>query len=100
MAELIKMDTEKLNSDMNSVDEHLENIRGHLKDLKDYAVLLDGMWTGLGSDAFRAAFHADLISLDTVIGNLESISKFEHKAYAKFQRCGINVRSAIDEVRV
>ncbi len=100
MAKLIKMDTDKLNSDMISVSERIESIRSTLNYLEEQAGVLDGMWNGPGSDAFKKAFHSDLMAMQTVIGNLEDLNRYEEKAYGKFQRCGIDVRAAIDEIRI
>lgn len=100
MAKQIKIDTDRLNGDLNSIREKIDNIRGWLRNIEEQAAVLDGMWTGPGSEAFKAAFHSDIRALSTIISNLDDLNKYEDKACGRFRRCENKVREAVEELRV
>ncbi len=100
MARVIQIDTDKLNSDAKEVKSHITSIRSQLKALKEQALLLDGMWSGPGSEAFKAAFHSDLAALETIIENLNHLNEYENDVLRRFQRCERNVKETIAEIRL
>jgi WXG100 family type VII secretion target len=100
MADLIKVNTSRLNVDLGEIREHIRTIRTLFDDLKQHNSALDGMWDGPASEAFKTGFAADIKALEEVVKMLEGINKYEENARSKYDRCEQKVGDLVNQIHV
>lgn len=100
MSEKIKVNTNRLKNDADSVKVNIAKMQASMNSLKRDVTKLNTMWTGATSDAFKKAFKDDMNALNTMISNLEKIYSFETNAKAKYENCEKKVASLVSGMRV
>lgn len=100
MADLIKVNTNRLNADLGDIGDHIRGIQMLIKDLYDHNRVLDGMWDGPASKAFKASFAADIKALEEVVKVLEGINRYEDNARKKYDQCEQKVGDLVSQIHV
>ena len=100
MADLIKVNTSRLKSDASDIKGHIKGIKKELLDLKNHRSALDAMWDGEGSEAFKAAFSADITALEQAIKTIEALNGYEDNARKKYDECENQVGDLVNQVKV
>ena len=99
MADIIKVNTGKLSSDAQQVRRCAEQIRQKMELLTSYERQLDGMWDGIGSEAFKASFYEDLSLLTELAEKVERIYTFEENAKTQYETCEKKVEGIISALK-
>lgn len=100
MAEKIKVNTNRLGTDADSVRTNILKMKQSMKSLKEEAAKLNGMWSGATNDTFKKAFEDDVNALNTMLSNLDKIYSFETNAKTKYETCEKKVTSLASGMRV
>ena len=100
MADLIRVNTNRLDTDLKEFGDHIKAIQKSIADLRDHNRVLDGMWDGPASEAFKTGFAADIKALEEVVKMLEGINKYEENARSKYDRCEQKVGDLVDQIHV
>lgn len=100
MSEKIKVNTNRLGADADSVRASIAKMQQSMKSLKNDAAKLNAMWTGATSDTFKKVFEDDMNALSTMISNLDKIYSFETNAKTKYETCEKKVSSLVSGMRV
>lgn len=96
----IKINTDRLRTDIESVAGHLQGMKSELESMKQNVAQLDSMWDGPGSEAFKKAFWDDMRGMDTLLKNLQSMYSYETNARAKYESCENKVGDIVANIRV
>ncbi len=94
----IKVNTDTLSSDANTVAEAIGVLEQQLSGLEDDYNQLDSMWDGPTSEIFRVAYHDDIDALKTIAGNLKKFNSFEVNAKDKYNACEGEVSGVVDSL--
>ncbi len=100
MADLIKVNTNRLDTDLKEFGDHIKAIRDSINSLRDHNRTLDGMWDGIASETFKANFEADIKSLEEVVKTLEGINHYEDNARTKYNKCEQKVADLVNQIHV
>ena len=100
MADLIKVNTNRLRNDASDVKTHIQAIRNRIVDLRAHAAALDAMWDGPSSDTFKMAFLSDIEALETIMASLDSMHEYEDLARQKYDECENKVADLVNQVHV
>lgn len=100
MADLIKVNTSRLKTDVSDIRGHIRSIKKEISELRGHSTALDAMWDGPSSEAFKTAFAADIAALDAIVGSLESINDYEDNARQKYDECETRVGDLVDQIKV
>ncbi len=100
MADLIKVNTNRLNSDQKEIGDHIRAMQRLVSDLRSHNSALDSMWDGPSSDAFKAAFESDIAALEEILKALSGINKYEDNARSKYDACEQKVGELIDQIKI
>lgn len=95
----IKMNTGRLNQDMQNMAGLLRGMQGELNNLRQSAAQLDSMWDGPSSEAFKKAFQDDMGALAEVLDNLKSIENYGENARGKYEFCERNVDGIVSAIQ-
>ena len=100
MADLIKVNTSRLDSDLKEFGDHIKAIQKAIADLRDHNRVLDGMWEGPASETFKQNFEADIKALEEVVKTLDGINRFEDNARTKYNNCENKVADLVNQIHV
>jgi WXG100 family type VII secretion target len=100
MADLIKVNTNRLKTDTSSIKGHISSIEKEIADLRRHNIALDAMWDGPSSETFKAAFEADIKSLEQMIASLKSLNEYEDNARDKYDDCERKVADLVNQIKV
>ena len=100
MADLIKVNTSRLDADLREIGDRIREIRKLVGDLQDHNRVLDGMWDGPASEAFKTSFAADIKALEEVIKMLDGINRYEDNAKNKYNQCEQKVGDLVSQIHV
>lgn len=100
MADIIKINTDRLKSDTADIAQHISSIKKLIIDLRAHNTVLDGMWDGPSSDIFKMAFAGDITMLEEIMGSLEELNKYEDNARQKYDECEGKVSELVDQIKV
>lgn len=100
MSEKIKVNTNRLKSDADSVGVNIAKMQASMNSLKRDVTKLNTMWSGETNDTFKKAFEDDMNALNTMITNLNKIYSFETNAKTKYETCEKKVASLVSGMRV
>lgn len=95
----IKMNTARLNQDMENMAGLLRGMKGELENLRQSAAQLDSMWDGPSSEAFKMAFQDDMGALAEVLDNLASIQAYGENARGKYESCERSVDNIVSAIQ-
>ena len=100
MADLIKVNTNRLDSDVKQFENHIRAIRRQITDLKAHSRTLDSMWDGTASETFKSSFLADINSLEEILKVLDGINRYEDNARIKYDQCETKVGELVNQIHV
>lgn len=100
MINYIKVNTNRLSTDADTVAGMISGIKSELNGMKQNVAQLDGMWDGPSSEAFKKAFQDDMNAMETIVKNLESIHSYEVNAKSKYESCENRVGGIVAGIRV
>lgn len=100
MGNYIKVNTNRLNGDAETIARLIQSIKTELGNMKQSVAHLDGMWDGPGSEAFKSAVQDDMNAMETVLRNVESIHSYEVNAKTKYESCERRVGDIVAGIRV
>ena len=100
MADLIKVNTNRLDTDLKEFGDHIKAIQKAIADLRDHNRVLDGMWDGPASEAFKAGFEADIKAMEEMVKTLEGINRYEENAKTKYNQCEQKVGDLVNQIHV
>ena len=100
MADKIRVNTNVLNNDANSVQQCIERMKKSKENLSSAIVTLDGMWDGSSSEAFKGAVQNDLNDLQAIISQLQKIYQYEVTAKDKYNACENRVGEIVRSIRI
>ena len=95
----IKINTDSLNSDAQSVGDSIAKIRNVSARLRRELETLDSMWDGAASETFKSVYNSDLEFLDEVLKKLDSFNGFENSARSKYDDCEQKVRDVLSGIK-
>ena len=100
MADLIKVNTNRLEADLNSIGDDIKAIKNLVVALRDHNRALDGMWDGGANDTFKINFEAHIKALEEAVKTLDSINRFEDNAKNKYNQCEQKVGDLVNQIHV
>ena len=100
MADLIKVNTNRLKTDASTIKDHISSIEKEIEDLRGHNTTLDAMWDGPSSEAFKAAFEADITALEQMVKSLKSLNNYEDNARDKYDDCERKVSDLVNQIKV
>ncbi|MBR3200974.1 MAG: WXG100 family type VII secretion target [Mogibacterium sp.] len=100
MADLIKVNTNRLDTDLKEFGDHIKAIQKAITDLRNHNRVLDGMWDGPASEAFKINFESDIKAMEEVVKTLEGINRFEENARTKYNNCESKVGDLVNQIHV
>ena len=99
MADKIKINTTRLNTDATEIAARIASLKKEMAAMKDSVNQMNNMWTGQAKNAFVKAFNDDMNALNTMIGNIESIHRFETNAKTKYENCERQVEQLVNSIK-
>lgn len=100
MADLIKVNTSRLRNDASDIKAHIAGIKKEISDLRDHNRVLDAMWDGPSSEAFKTAFASDIDALEQILVSLTSLNEYEDNARVKYDECERKVGDLVSQIKV
>ena len=100
MADLIKVNTNRLRRDVSDISGHLKGIKKEIQDLRTHNTALDAMWDGPSSETFKAAFENDITALEQILESLISLNEYEDNARVKYDECENKVADLVNQIKV
>lgn len=100
MAQKIKVNTSRLNSDSSQISECIRAMKTEMDKMKTSVSQLDTMWDGESSEAFKNTFNGDMEAMSQIISTLEKFQQDEMNAKKKYDSCESRVGSLISGIRV
>ena len=100
MADLIKVNTSRLRTDVSDIRGHLKGIKKEIQDLRRHNAALDAMWAGPSSEAFKTAFESDIASLEQIVESLTSLNEYEDNARIEYDKCENKVADLVNQIKV
>lgn len=97
---IIKINTQTLGDDSESVSRYLQDLVSKKDDLRESVAGLNEIWSGDAYDMFAAAVNEDLALLQTVIDNLTHVYQFEQTAKWEYENCEEKVARLIDDISI
>ena len=100
MADIIKVNTNRLESDARQIGDHIKQIQRLIGNLRDHNRVLDGMWDGPASETFKMNLEADIKALEEVLKTLDGINRYEDNAKTKYNQCEQKVGDLVNQIHV
>lgn len=100
MADLIKVNTSRLKSDVSDIKGHIKSIEKEIADLRSHNAALDAMWDGPSSEAFKMAFEQDIAALEQIVKSISSLNDYEDNARVKYDECERKVSELVNQIKV
>lgn len=98
--EKIKVDTNQLQKDRQSLKVDLYHIKNEITDIYQDVQELDSMWDGSANDEFRKQFRKDHDMIQDIIEDMEKyISKIDF-SIRKYENCENSIDEIINKIRV
>ncbi len=100
MADIIKVNTNRLGTDAGEVRSNIQLIEKQIAELRTHSRTLDAMWDGPGSEAFKASFESDIVAMEEIVKTLRAINRYEDNARTKYDKCEEEVSSLVNQIKV
>jgi WXG100 family type VII secretion target len=100
MADIIKVNTNRLDTDQKEFGDHIKAIQKAIADLRNHNRVLDSMWDGEASEAFKMSFEADIKAMEDVVKTLEGINRYEENAKTRYNNCESKVGDLVNQLHV
>lgn len=98
MADIIMMDTVRLDSDTKRTEACIRKLEGLVELLEKDSARLGMMWEAPFSDMIRGDQHKDLETLRSIVSGLGMLLRFETEAADKFEHCAVRVSAVVDSI--
>jgi WXG100 family type VII secretion target len=98
--DVIKVDTNRLNSDAGQIQNSIRQIETAMSNLKSDAAQLNRMWDGPSSEAFIHAFNNDMAALSSLLLNFRHIYDYEMNAKQKYEKCESRAVSLVEGIHI
>ena len=96
----LKVDVTKLTNDSNEIEKSISEMKKQMQALQRQSAILDSMWDGPASEAFKKEFITDMKAFSTILNNLHRISNYETLAKKKYSTCEKRVGQIVDRIKV
>lgn len=100
MADKIKVNTNRLDTDLKEFGDNIKAIQKAITDLRNHNRALDAMWDGQASEAFKQNFEADIKAMEEMVKTLEGINRYEDNARTKYNNCENKVGDLVNQIHV
>lgn len=100
MADKIKINTARLGTDAERVNNYITKIEQEITNMKESVSQLDRMWDGPSREAFKKAFADDMNAIASLVNSLKSIWTYGTNAKTEYEKCEQKVSSLISEIQV
>lgn len=100
MAEIIKINTNRLGADADRIHSYIENIIKEISNMRQSVTVLEKMWEGSAKSAFYKAFWNDIKVIETVVNELKAIYEYDINAKKKYEQCDKQISFLIAEIPV
>lgn len=96
----IKIDTNMLNKDIQSIEACLKDIKKAMTEMKSEVAELDSMWDGDANKEFNKAFRDDMQVLNDAYKEIKEIVAYEKNARKQYNSCETKVGALVDSITV
>lgn len=100
MITYVEVDTERLNRDIQELNESLAKVQGSLVSMMEEIEEMNGMWTGRANLAFRLQVNRDRELMEALISETRHLSECMAYAGNEYVRCENDVKSAVEAIRI
>lgn len=100
MAEQIKVNTQKLKNDTDTIAKDLKEVQKKITAMKSDVAALNKMWSGDANAAFNQTFNKDINLLLTLCNSLEEIISYERTAKTEYDKCETKIASMIEAMGI
>ena len=100
MADLIKVNTNRLKDAVTDINGYIKSIEKEITDLKSHNTALDAMWDGPSSEAFKMAFAEDIAALEQIVKSITSLNEYEDNARVQYDKCEQRVADLVNQIKV
>ncbi len=100
MAKVIKVNSVRLGSDAQKIQEDLNRINKRIDVLESKIIELDAMWDGESSEAFKQIFHTDLEELKSEFQSLNKLAMLQNVAKKNYETADRNVSDIISKIKI
>lgn len=100
MNHYIKINTEILRNDSNTIEELVVSAEKQLQDVFLETETLEGMWEGPAKEAFVSQLALDYETFKNVCDYVKAFAADLEKAAAEYERCESGVKEAINAIKV
>ena len=100
MADKLRITTQTLQRDAESIRKSIETIKNAVNRMQDEGAQLHTMWAGPSHDAFKAQFDSDIVAALALIKDLETFVSGLDKAAGEYKECSEKVDSIIAEIKL
>lgn len=98
--DVIKVDTNRLNSDAGQIQNSIRRIETAMSNLKSSISQLDRMWDGPSSETFKHAFNNDMAALSSLLSNFRYIYNYEIDAKQKYEQCENRAINLVEGIHI
>lgn len=100
MSSLLKIETELLQKDIQSIDEQLGYLRNYVSEMRATEQQLEGSWDGDAKNTFREQFESDCSEIDEIIRLIEAYKNRLSEANREYLMSNDSVSSIIRSMRI
>lgn len=100
MIQNIAVDTQILHSDINAVQEALDDAKSRAEKMFEGITELSSMWEGSAHDAFTGQFHIDYESMENLFRTISELIDCMRFADKEYNSCETAVEMIINSIRV
>jgi len=96
----IEISTERLDADINKMQENLDNLRAAKDQVYRCLKQLNTMWDGMAKMTFSMQTRMDEMVLTGLLGNLNNLIECMEYAKSEYVQCNEDVNSKIASIRL
>lgn len=96
----LEISTERLDTDINKLQENLDNLRAAKDQVYRCLEQLNTMWDGIAKMTFQAQTIMDEQVLAGLLANLDNLIACMEYAKSEYNRCNEDVNSKINSIRL
>ena len=100
MADKLRVTTQMLHSDAESIKKDIESIKTAVVRMQDEITQLHSMWTGPAHEAFKANLNGDMAGALALVKELETFTSDLDTASDTYKLCSEKVDSYIDSIKL
>ena len=100
MANFVEVDTVRLNSDNNTVNEMIEAVKRELGNIYTEVDAMNRMWDGTANDLFTQAFASDRELFNVICEEGKALVSSIQTAKAEYEKCEAQVDSVISAISI